>query len=866
MDQTSKRPTNDSPAALANAISGHILVVDDEPINLDVATRILHRAGFATTTATSGLHALQLLATKSFDLVLLDIMMPDMDGFEVCTRLRQELKLGTLPVIFVTALGDETHLARAFAAGANDYVVKPYRKVEMIARTKAAVERNIAVRRYAELQCELEKLVAQRTQQLHHAVEEVERQNAFNSSVLGTVLSGIVTIDAQGRVLSFNKMAEKIFGYSATEVIGDNVSMLMPEPYRSHHDEYITNFVTSGRARIIGSGREVMGRHKNGSVFPVELAVSEMWVGGTRMFTGVVHDISTRRAMQSALERANERLIQQSEALYALSNPSSGRSGSLRETIKLLAETCANSVKAQCVAILLADYRLELPLLSFAGDQHQAATLAASMNLADPDIRARLNAERVVTTLGASTTGNDPAKLQQPNDEHDLLTIDAAVVVGTTVYGVIRCVRSAEEPWHLDERNFVGFLASQAALLIETQLRHQAEAQLRASEARLRNAQRIARLGDWQWDFATDKITFSAGLQFLLFPRPSQSLNTLDDFLQCLHADDRASLSQALNQCRAEQLPFSIDLNMLRNNEVLHLQGRGEPVLGDSGQSAGISFTLLDVTALKHAELALKDMRDNLQEKVNEQTRDLIEARDEALAAERTMSTFLANMSHEIRTPLHAILSYARFGEKQTAEPNSPAAEHFREIHDSGSDLLALLNDLLDLSKLKAGKIVYDFQAVGLRDLITEVVNKFGPLMKEKGIIAVTKFHGTEHPLSIDGRKLAQVLGNLLSNAIKFSPANSIVKLDTTYNDDGSIHLTVCDKGVGIPPDELQAIFNPFIQGSRTKSNAGGTGLGLAICKEIIENGHHGKIFADNNPDGGACFFVTLPATTKQTN
>lgn len=562
MNPTDDKPASEPLAALANTVSGRILIVDDELINLDVAARILRRAGFDAATATDGFHALKLLATESFDLVLLDIMMPDMDGFEVCARLRQELKLDTLPVIFVTAAGDEAHLTRAFSVGANDYIIKPYRKVEMIARAKAAVERNVAVRRYAELQRELEKLVGERTQQLRSAMEALEHQNVFNNSLLDTVLSGIITIDAHGRVFSFNKAAEKIFGYSATEVIGANVSMLMPEPDHSHHNEYITNYVTSGRARIIGSGREVMGRRKNGSVFPLELAVSEMSVRGERMFTGSVHDISAR----------------------------------------------------------------------------------------------------------------------------------------------------------------------------------------------------------------------------------------------------------------------------------------------------------------KHAELALEDMRDHLQEKVDEQTHDLVEARDEALSAERTMSTFLANMSHEIRTPLHAILSYARFGEKQTAESNSSAAEHFREIHASGSDLLALLNDLLDLSKLKAGKIVYDFQPVALRDLITEVVNKFGPLMKEKGVIAVPKFHGTERKLRMDGRKLAQVLGNLLSNAIKFSPANSIVKLDINYNDDGSVHMTVRDKGIGIPPNELDAIFNPFIQGSHTQSNAGGTGLGLAICKEIIENGHHGKISAANNPEGGACISVILPITTKQTN
>jgi DNA-binding response OmpR family regulator len=159
MNPSDESRGNDPLAAQTNTVSGRILIVDDEPINLDVAARILRRAGFDTATANDGFHALKLLATESFDLVLLDIMMPDMDGFEVCSRLRQELKLDTLPVIFVTAAGDEAHVTRAFSVGANDYVIKPYRKIELIARARAAVERNVAVRRYAELQRELEKLV-----------------------------------------------------------------------------------------------------------------------------------------------------------------------------------------------------------------------------------------------------------------------------------------------------------------------------------------------------------------------------------------------------------------------------------------------------------------------------------------------------------------------------------------------------------------------------------------------------------------------------------------------------------------------------------------------------------------------------------
>ncbi|HWI14376.1 MAG TPA: PAS domain S-box protein, partial [Burkholderiales bacterium] len=116
-----------------------------------------------------------------------------------------------------------------------------------------------------------------------------------------TVLDGIVTIDSRGRILTFNPAAERIFGYVADEVIGHNVSMLMPEPYRSRHDGYMRNYLATGEAHIIGIGREVLGRRKNRSTFAMELAVSEFQLDGSRYFTGIVRDITGRRRLEEEL-------------------------------------------------------------------------------------------------------------------------------------------------------------------------------------------------------------------------------------------------------------------------------------------------------------------------------------------------------------------------------------------------------------------------------------------------------------------------------------------------------------------------------------------------------------------------------------
>ncbi len=268
-----------------------------------------------------------------------------------------------------------------------------------------------------------------------------------------------------------------------------------------------------------------------------------------------------------------------------------------------------------------------------------------------------------------------------------------------------------------------------------------------------------------------------------------------------------------------------------------------------------------DITERKLAEQQLIEYRDHLQEMVDEQTRDLIEARDTALVAERAMSTFLANMSHELRTPLHGILSFANFGmTKLERVSKEKLHQYFLEIHDSGSHLLRLLNDLLDLSKLRAGKMTYEYRRTDINYTVQAVVNEFESLLEEKSIRVVVNNTQALELITIDENRISQVVRNLLSNAIKFSPAESLIDIALQMDDD-SVVVSVSDQGVGIPQDELKCVFNPFTQSSKTRTNAGGTGLGLPICKEIIEAGHHGWIKAENLEQGGTRMTFCIPIT-----
>lgn len=256
---------------------------------------------------------------------------------------------------------------------------------------------------------------------------------------------------------------------------------------------------------------------------------------------------------------------------------------------------------------------------------------------------------------------------------------------------------------------------------------------------------------------------------------------------------------------------------------------------------------------------------------------ELAAQRARALAlAERlnaAKSEFLANMSHEMRTPLHAILSFAGLARKKVDQPDlarEALRTYISRIDESGRRLLRLLNDLLDLSRLEAGMMQYEFQLNDVTRIVRAVATELEVVALERGVHLVGL--AEEGPVEVvcDPGRLEQVVRNLLANAIKFTPAGRQVRVTLAAHpvvlalDDAPPEFTegarivVSDDGVGIPTDERGTVFDKFVQSSRTKTGAGGSGLGLAIVHQIVSD-HHGTIEIHDSPSGGAEFVVLLP-------
>ena len=272
---------------------------------------------------------------------------------------------------------------------------------------------------------------------------------------------------------------------------------------------------------------------------------------------------------------------------------------------------------------------------------------------------------------------------------------------------------------------------------------------------------------------------------------------------------------------------------------------------------------------LIHAEDELRRHRDRLQDLVLERTRELEAAKEAAERANRSKSEFLANMSHELRTPLHAILSFARLGVDRVGHVPAPVhkfEQYFSRIQQSGDRLLVLLNDLLDVAKLEAGKMTYDMDRCDVREVLRAALQELSALGGSRNVALVLEPSTCDPHAWCDAVRTGQVVRNLLSNAIKFSPAGGSVRLsleNAGADDAPELLVSVCDEGPGIPEDELESIFDKFVQSTKTKSGAGGTGLGLAICQRIVLD-HGGHIWAENLGGAGARFAFILPRAARE--
>lgn len=283
-------------------------------------------------------------------------------------------------------------------------------------------------------------------------------------------------------------------------------------------------------------------------------------------------------------------------------------------------------------------------------------------------------------------------------------------------------------------------------------------------------------------------------------------------------------------------------------------------VRDEDGNIAGMVAVNRDITERKQAEQALHAANDLLEERVKERTEELHAAN---LALEKTAKLkdeFLAGMSHELRTPLNAVISLSEAMQEGIYGDLSPKQKKtLGMIGESGNHLLELINDILDLAKIEAGKFELQYEIISLSDICQSAMRMVNEIAKRKGLETTIAIADDIPPLHADGRRLKQMLVNLLSNAVKFTPQGGSVNLEVARENRNAVRFTVLDTGIGIPPEQLDQLFKPFTQleGALSKKY-GGTGLGLALVRELAEM-HNGSAGVESVPGNGSRFYFILP-------
>lgn len=589
-------------------------------------------------------------------------------------------------------------------------------------------------------------------------------------ALLDAAVDAVIIIDGRGVIETFSCAAERMFGYGAAEVLGRNVSMLMPEPFRSQHDGYLAHHLRTGEARIIGKGRELVAQRRDGSLFQVFLSVGRIAGLKAPRFVGLMQDITDRKRVFEALRRERDR-----------------------------AQAYLDLVEVMLVS-LDADGNISLvnrkgcELLGWPEDE------LVGRNWFDTCVPqdVRPGVEATFKSLIEGTAA--PADYA----ENEIVT---------------RSGRRKLIAWRnvtlRDERGLIsGTLSSGEDV---TEQRRAMEA-LSKSELLLREAQAIAGLGNYETRLPAGPTHWSLQMHGILGTSPERGALSLDDFVRrVVHLDDRRRFTSAWHDLASGKGSLDMEIRIRRpdgSTRHIHTLGR---LTRDAEGHALVAGTLLDITDRKHAEEDMRQAQDRLTQ----------------FGRLSTMGEMAAGLAHEINQPLTAISNYAQALQRLLATPAAAESEDIdfalgqisaqalragevirrlrafvkdREAHTEITDPARLAGDLLVFAES-------DARLNNIRLMIEA----------EEGLPGV----------ACDPVQIQQVLLNLIRNAIdatnEAQPQRREILIRTGEDDRGDIEISVEDHGPGISAQVAQNLGNPFFT---TKTH--GTGLGIAISRSIL--------------------------------
>ena len=349
--------------------------------------------------------------------------------------------------------------------------------------------------------------------------------------------------------------------------------------------------------------------------------------------------------------------------------------------------------------------------------------------------------------------------------------------------------------------------------------------ELERSQRLLEDGEALAKIGGWEYHVESNKMFWTQGLFKLHDFDANPEFDHIAESVHCYLPKDRETILKAFQNCiehaQAYDLEFAFRTHLGQNKWI---RTKTQPLLEDD-QVVRVVGIVMDITEQKHTEQRMQMLLDEAEQH-----------QQQAQSANLAKSRFLATMSHEIRTPLNGILGMAQLLLSTQPSDNSYRTYSQTILH-SGQTLLRLLNDILDLSKVEAGKLTIEPGLVNPQQVLDETAELFIASAVDKSLDVKTQWVGEPHAYyQGDEQRIRQMLNNLVNNAIKFTPSGYI-KIEARPDDQqGLLEFSVTDTGIGIPPEKLNQLFKPFSQLDNTSTRQyGGTGLGLSIVQKLAE-------------------------------
>lgn len=698
----------------------------------------------------------------------------------------------------------------------------------------------------------------------HHSVDMAAFRLASivsnsNDAILGKDLNGIVT--------DWNSAAERIFGYTAAEMIGQSITKLFP-PDRLHEEDDILRRVANGQNV---DHFETVRQTKSKKLIDVSITISPIRnrSGAVIGASKIVRDITR--------DKAREREIARMSRLYdALSQINQAIVHTASRT-DLFARICRALVERggfEVAWIALDESRSRL--------RHPVAVYGT-----------RLDCEKDAKALAdAIARGHGPSKILfqsgRPYICQDLLD-DAAMNPCRDLIKVAGYRASAAFP--IRERGMIkgtlNVCAGQPDFFNDAEISLLNEAAGDVSfalgnfrrENERRDAERAAREAT---QFSDTVIDSMPGIFCVInddgkFVRWNKNLQSMSEYsagqIRRLGPGKLFVLDTGVSP--EHRLPAALQCGESSMEIGLRTRsgGRIPCLLTTTGVDYRGAKCLVcmgfDLSKLKQAETDLRTLNESLEQQVAARTRELRDTLDHAIAADGVKSVFLATMSHELRTPLNSIIGFTGILVQGLAgELNPEQTRQLGMIQNSARHLLDLINDVLDISKIEAGQLEIHAHSFDLRDVVARVTSLVEPMAGRKGLELKVDVAADVGTAVSDKRRIEQILINLLNNAIKFTDCGAIrlsaeMINDHRLNPDSppvqAVRLSVSDTGIGIRRQDMGTLYQPFRQlDAGFARQHEGTGLGLAICRRLVDM-LHGQIFVESEHGAGSTFSVTLP-------